>query len=1062
MKISALVRLNGVPVPLFSQLDTRDAALWVMNADLEPAQRGALADLMRLPWSVVLCEIVNSELNETLESTELIESVLVRRRGLVHLIDTNPSDYPLPPRSLPVFLLNGRPTTKLSAMAALTRRLTMLEELRRHPVKHLVIIGSPDQRALEELSGMWEDGFRPSISVVSDNPSESDIPSWIDRTGAPAVGVLELSLVEFSQQLADRFVADRDGSLVLRVRNSDGDLARFDVSSVDDPEHPILGRYELLADGALHPLMPGDLSAAEIESFFKDPSSSWRPFAAGMPWSRDDVAWRRVRNALAALDREGPESNKIFYVQAESGAGATTFVRNLAWTAAAQGYPTLVAGGAPFVPNGLEVTAFLGRLLDALAPQSEGEKATRLYQVPVLVVFDRTHWEGREDDLIAFGRELERSGRRACLLMVTGPYLAMAMVGNRRFTSIGELTHQITMEDAVQLGIHLNRYLLPHGAVRSEADWRRFFEASAVQASRGIAAFWIALSFWLQRQFDMQETVQSWMYRQFSRHISDAEVRDAIISIAALSTVRQSMPETLLPPTTDWPISHKLADVQRDLGSLGLIRISGEGVRYWSMIHDLLGRYILTALFYDTPAREAAGFADANSPEHLRFLALRRISKTPALQFTEFRDLADAFAVSIFKIDPDHGLGSFAPFWPDVLQALDEMPRSLRTTSRTFLHHTAISRRRIAKDPEMFPISVDERAKLLQRAVADIESALSFPGQSDADSDLSLFNSLAHAYHDLAEAESKRNADEALVSSLQIKARDVTRRAYGLNPDNSFVVETYARTLLSEATTSPELASEHAIEVLNIVYSTMARDSSETRRFALGRLADAALSLLMDIASAKKTRTDPETEPSAIVAALMALADGVDRFTGMELHDYPTQNRTRASDLLNVQLLRGNAQAVKLRYMLICIDQPYDFGMQLELLQSLKGAAAIFTPQMQLEFAVLLHQEDRHHEADRMFHDLRRLWRQGEHYVEVPNRLRWLLVKGTSTRRQVQATVSSGGDGRSAARVREFQGTTVLFRPQEFGQEKLRPGVSFRALVSFGHNGPFLRPLTAG
>ena len=154
-------------------------------------------------------------------------------------------------------------------------------------------------------------------------------------------------------------------------------------------------------------------------------------------------------------------------------------------------------------------------------------------------------------------------------------------------------------------------------------------------------------------------------------------------------------------------------------------------------------------------------------------------------------------------------------------------------------------------------------------------------------------------------------------------------------------------------------------------------------------------------------------------------------------------------------------RAIRLRYLLTCIDRQRDFGLQLELLESLEGSAGSFTPQMNLELAVLLHQRDRHHEATRKFRELRHLWHQEEHYVEVPSRLRWLLVRDQSDRRQVHARVSASGDGRYYAKIRELQDSDAVFRPQEFGKERLRPNMVLSGYISFGHNGPFLRPLTA-
>jgi hypothetical protein len=206
---------------------------------------------------------------------------------------------------------------------------------------------------------------------------------------------------------------------------------------------------------------------------------------------------------------------------------------------------------------------------------------------------------------------------------------------------------------------------------------------------------------------------------------------------------------------------------------------------------------------------------------------------------------------------------------------------------------------------------------------------------------------------------------------------------------------------------------------------------------------------------------DANTEAGAIAVALAALSAGVSRFQGLSLGDLPTSNRLTAAKLLAEPIIAGNVQAVKLRYMLAVIDDPLNFDLQLELLQSLYGSGPAFTPQMELELAVLLFQADRSHEGDRLFRQLRSLWRRGEHYVEVPQRLHWLLNQSRSDRRQVRGRVVSNADGRAFARVAEFQDVEVPFRPAEFGSSKPTVGAAVVAFVSFGHNGPLLRPLTA-
>jgi hypothetical protein len=82
------------------------------------------------------------------------------------------------------------------------------------------------------------------------------------------------------------------------------------------------------------------------------------------------------------------------------------------------------------------------------------------------------------------------------------------------------------MDAALALGRHLNKFL-PEQARRSEADWRNFFSQSAVGWSSDIAAFWIAISFWLQRQFDLSETIQSWLHRPYRENVLDPVLKRA-------------------------------------------------------------------------------------------------------------------------------------------------------------------------------------------------------------------------------------------------------------------------------------------------------------------------------------------------------------------------------------------------------------------------------------------------------------------------------------------------------------------------------------------------------
>jgi hypothetical protein len=1057
-------RLETIPSSLLSLLDAREAALWLLEPFLKDSGAAASADLVRLPWRMVLIDSTDPTLIAELERPEDPADLLVRRRGFLQLVDTDPAEILLPPRSLPVHLLKGRPGDQQGrGLVAMTRRLTMLQALRRAGVRELLIAGGNGGVLPIELSDLWDDGLRASVAWVSDGAvGAAEIESWrASHTTTISAAYFPMSAGEFSTVLPEQYRRSRaDDRVVLRIRDQRGETELRDLTGLDDSERPLLSNYEIVQNSNLQRLAPEDLGREEVEAFFHDASASWRPYSAGMPWERNDGAWSGLRAILRRLDKEGSEANKIAFVRSEPGAGGTTFARILAWAAADAGYPTLVARASPFVPTALEVATFITRVLEAsLEASPQGD---RRYEVPWLIVFDRLHWEGRSAELRQFLSGLKRAGRAVCVLVVTGPMVDMDFLDPVHFSQLADLSHEVSQRDVQTLGRHLNRFLAAHGSVRSDAEWLRFYHDTALSEDSGIAAFWVVLSFWLQRQFDLTETIQAWLYRQFRENVRDPDLRRTILDIAALSTERRPTPEVLLPLGKKWPVSQQLEDIRREVGALALIRIRREGERFWAMAQSVLGRFLINATFYDHEGREDVGFPDAQTPEHLRFLMLQRLAALPALGRIENRALAEEFAVSIFKIDPSQGHATFFSFWREALAALDAMPSSLRNTSRAFRHHSAVSRRRIAKQPEMFALGETERVSLLERAIADIRYALeSIPATPEGDSNLNLYNSLAHAYQDLADLEVARGATPERITALRIGARTATRRAYEEAPDNSFVIETYARDLLSDARLSPGCATAHALEVLNVVYAAMQRDGSNERRRSLGRLADAAMNLLLSDETCGEADHEPTDEVAGIVRALRALARDTDHFEGMELTDYPAQNRQEAATLLSIQLLQGNLQAVRLRYLLRCLDAPRDFQGQLELLEQLQDGGTAFSPQMRLELAVLFQQCGRHHEADRMFRALRQLWRQGEHYVEVPARMRWLMLPDGSGRRLVSAKIIAGSDHRQTARISDLQNATVPFRVQEFGQASFPAGSLLRGYISFGHNGPFLRPSTA-
>jgi len=977
-----------------------------------------------------------------------------------------------------VYLINGRAAESITGFDAMLRKMNMLEAIRRFGPREIVVLNDDSDAMPSEIQELWAAGFRSELTVVSGSTRLS--PSLIDWAKGIAGGlyatVVTLAQTDVVLDVVERYRSTYpDSRTIVRVRDARGGLQRIDITEIDDPQRPILEPYRVIQERDLASIPPEELTLDEFVGFFGDPSASWKAYAAGLPWVRDFSGRDGVLKLLGKLDTVGPDENRIAYITAESGSGGTTLARTIAWDCARRGYPVLIANQIPFVPDSLRLVNFLNLAKTAVegaaheepsaeTKHAEMESSAKRYEAPWLIVFDVLHWQYRDGDLERFRSDLQKSGRPACILVVSGQSVPIAYHVSSSFRRVAELNHVINDEEARALGTHLNRFLRPHGKQREQWQWDSFYKDHTVRMIEGAAAFWITLSFWIQGHYDLSESVQEWMYRLFKNNPADKTVKLAVLHIAALSSERIPIPESLLPQVKGkWPISQLLSDAQASLAALGLIRISSDGQNFWGMVHDILGRFLINAIFYDYPEREALGFPHAQDPEHLRFLILKTISQDPRLGEVALKATGEEFATTVFKVDREHGHAAFASFWREVLSALDSMPRPLRDTSRVFRHHVAISRRRIATlDERIYGVNDEDRLTLLSAAVADLLYALnSIDYVQGSESDLNLYNSLARAYQDLESIESAQGAPKARLMELRTLANDATRRAYDESPNNSFTIETFVKNLLLSVRDAETPAVDQCIEALGILYSALTSNETAYRAAELEKLADQAVRLLFRQVAIDMPNPDPQSPIEVLIEAWRLLAS--ERSEGAwGLTEVSAASRSKALEVLAVPKAKGNMQVIRLRYDLTCLNSPRLFKAQLELVEQLQASSYRVTPQLTLEYAILLYQCDRAFEGDKIFKDLRNLWRDSEHFVQVPERLRWLWTADGETLQTVHAITGSDYGNRTLARVDEFRSSLVPFRSEEHGISTLRAGTRFRCHVSFGHNGPFLRPVTAG
>src|ERR1700733_9395387 len=120
------------------RLESREVALWVRHLHWPHQDPSALIKFLGLPWNLVICEDYDKQVFSQLEAADSADELMVRRRGLVLVLDRDPSRVELPQQCLPVFLLNGRdPKGDQAAFEARLRHLTMLEYVRRSAVRQI-------------------------------------------------------------------------------------------------------------------------------------------------------------------------------------------------------------------------------------------------------------------------------------------------------------------------------------------------------------------------------------------------------------------------------------------------------------------------------------------------------------------------------------------------------------------------------------------------------------------------------------------------------------------------------------------------------------------------------------------------------------------------------------------------------------------------------------------------------------------------------------------------------------------------------------------------------------
>lgn len=1091
-----------VPSDLPERMVLRDAALWIGTLSSAPGPTVSSAvQLSDLPWTMVLVEDSSRDACPAIAATHARQ--FERLRGHKIPVSAATTGLSFPARSVPIFFLNGREDAveaeqrpeALGNRSRAFRRDSMFDELIRGGARLLVLLpGAAD--SLSDLLGDVVEEMRPQIIALAPTAAqEAVLKQWSERRPGPtSVTICRGDLTALAQRIArsieQRLPTDR---LIVRIRDPrDGSARSLDCTDSTSVDSPLFDDFTVLEERHVATVADDALTPEQIDSFFArsgDESSDdyWRPFAAGLPWERDDgAANRKLLSTLASLHVASDADVKTLVVDSEPGAGGTTAARALSLSAARHGYPTLIARIASSQPNPEIVSAFMhavGKFAQhqwraEAQPRSEsGDSSPELDSAapfPWLIVFDIEHWQGREEQLPRFIQILRKYGHRVVLLLVrdASAPIPLPIRSSRVFNE--PLSHQMRESDVQRLGKHINRFLEPVGRSQSLDRWRAFWRDNTLLPEPGtmgvpdhVASFWVALEFWLRKQLNLGESIQRWLHARFleasyrGKPLS-RDARVAVLMIAAMSAERVHLPEQLLPAVgaEQDPLSAQLEEAARFVPALALVKRKTPAGHSWGVAHVPLARHLLEATSEDPSLLQELGIEQAMGPVRLRLHLLGLVARSPAIAQGRFRDLAIRFAQSILKLDRT-GHQEFARYWRDVFNALFAVPDVLWNVSRAFNHHVAISRRRVAVDDELFPDkSPSEKLRLLEDAVADLEYAVSIDGGDGDEGDLNLLNSLARACQDLASFLESTGGDSVRIAALRARELDCLQQAEYLNPSNSFVLETAATSLLLRATTEPAHGATHACAALQKISIARRLESAGERKRRLDRLTERAYEVLSRLSQTELSSLrarDPAV--AAMVAAWLLLRGDVDRGDAAIADASGANVDAAISELEAIPSKQRDWPLNRLLYDLVAIQHPADFERQLRLLHTLEGTPAMQL-QLRLERAILLYQTGAFDRGKREFDEVRLALRESEAIVDVPRRLAWYFKPGTTERANCDGRVVRPPPSwnKHAMEVAQLGNTVVVFDPLDFGHQSLPIGNQRKCMVGFNYRGPYAVP----
>ncbi|WP_329405725.1 hypothetical protein OG563_28615 [Nocardia vinacea] len=715
-------------------------------------------------WEAVWLEGVASPLLPALRSAAQITEPDVRQ--IVLLAADDDADARLSAlQFLPVCVLPGvvDPGTPVGARYGAVRQRVrertawaLAERLREYRERVLVVVGAACADDLERLTEVLQDcplidlevvlvwppqahdpGLPSSPSVVVHvwRGSEEEFLTAMAEAGAPGVADIERHSVRVGTR-----------SLGLRIREIDR----------------ILSRFAFLTEQHIGPATAFKME--NLLAFLDGSLEDWSAYGAGLPVERLYRSQGKPlhEDVLATLRQvqersRGTASTFVMRLPAEPGAGVTTLLRAAAYTAAREGFPTLVLRPEQIAVDHDELAAFATVL-------SEGALSLGIEQAPpLLVVLDVEH-DQRGINARSVAGALARQGRSAVVLHATALQDAASDTERRtqRMAVLPQLRADLDTPEVEQcwqtMSETVDRWSLPM-AVPSTYQWGLYDRATRWplkdEHRPGGSLFWVALRFFLTEGMGLSEAehAQSLLGRWITERsdaITDTAVRDIVKYVAVMSSFRLPSPVwTVIRPAVGGTYPSQLSAAVRQLDGIVTWAGAAKGID-----EDML-RFLHPAL-----ARAYLGhFAAARSPEQRMqqlLPVLRELSPGSTTDIWVAESLAKDVLAPRYE-DRDNS------DWDWRLETFERIPPAIRDQSKAILHHWArLLYQSAGQQSAQLPI--EQRLTRFATAIEKLETATELPRRAGRDEHPShLYNTLgtANYRYSLALQEAGRETESA-------------------------------------------------------------------------------------------------------------------------------------------------------------------------------------------------------------------------------------------------------------------------------------------------------------